>query len=194
MSQSQLFKNRRAGFAPIAVLLILAVLILGGGVVVYQKVLAPKVNPTPRSTIQPSPTPDPTADWKIYSNKQVGFTFKYPSTWTLSEENVPGTIFHLAISEAGTVPYFIINVRDDIDMESYIKSRKMTGMRQEFTSVGARDASLLTEETGTGGEMIWLVNNYKGELIEIIGTYNSSNKNAANRIYVNLVSTFKFLD
>lgn len=29
----------------------------------------------------PSPTPDPTANWKTYENKRLKINFKYPSTW-----------------------------------------------------------------------------------------------------------------
>jgi len=32
-------------------------------------------------TINPSSTPDPTANWKTYTNSEVGFRFKYPSEW-----------------------------------------------------------------------------------------------------------------
>lgn len=36
-------------------------------------------------SIQPSPSPDPTANWEVYTNKYGKFSFKYPSTWYLQE-------------------------------------------------------------------------------------------------------------
>lgn len=71
------------GFASIIILLGIAVIILIGGVVVYQKVLAPKANPTP--TPIASPTPDPTANWKTYTNSILGYQVRYPSDWVIRD-------------------------------------------------------------------------------------------------------------
>lgn len=39
-----------------------------------------KIQPTPQPTnLQPTSTPDPTADWEIYTGSS--YTFKYPSDW-----------------------------------------------------------------------------------------------------------------
>lgn len=42
--------------------------------------------------IQPSPTPDPTANWKTYENSTDFYTVKYPPTWSITEENSTITI------------------------------------------------------------------------------------------------------
>jgi hypothetical protein len=34
-----------------------------------------------------SPTPDPTSDWKPYSNEEMGLSFKYPTDYSVSEKN-----------------------------------------------------------------------------------------------------------
>ncbi len=34
----------------------------------------------------PSPTPDPTANWKTYTNNDLGYSFKYPSTMTMPSD------------------------------------------------------------------------------------------------------------
>ncbi len=49
-----------------------------------------KVIPT---TSQPSPTPDSTANWKMYTNKTYGYSFKYPADWIMMEENQIRTSF-----------------------------------------------------------------------------------------------------
>jgi len=83
--QEKLKSNRK-----IYLLLIVLVVIIVGlvGVVLWlvqqnnqlRKQLA--VSPTPRpEDDQPlAETPDPTANWKVYSNPQTPFTFKYPSS------------------------------------------------------------------------------------------------------------------
>lgn len=38
---------------------------------------------TPEATVGPTATPDPAADWKIYSDKNGSFSFKYPADWFL---------------------------------------------------------------------------------------------------------------
>ena len=38
--------------------------------------------PTPKTLITPTPSSsDPTANWKTYTNKEIGISFKYPSEW-----------------------------------------------------------------------------------------------------------------
>ncbi|MDP3726801.1 MAG: hypothetical protein Q8Q96_00620 [bacterium] len=60
------------------------------------------VQPTPTPTIsQPSPTPDlytegtrsTTANWKIYTNKQYSFQFKYPPDYRIEREDSDKVIF-----------------------------------------------------------------------------------------------------
>lgn len=61
-------------------------------VLIYLNYLKPQSisTPTPSSTPTESisPTPDPTADWKTYENKEYGFSFKYPSNWFLNYDIV----------------------------------------------------------------------------------------------------------
>jgi len=53
---------------------------LGGYVLGTKNTQAPVAN---NVISQPSPTPDPTANWKTYANSQ--FTFKYPLDWKISK-------------------------------------------------------------------------------------------------------------
>jgi hypothetical protein len=41
---------------------------------------------TPAASPSPSTTPDPPADWKVYTNSIQKISFKYPSTWTLDSD------------------------------------------------------------------------------------------------------------
>lgn len=74
----------------IAGLVILFVLVFGAiGFLVYQnyqlKQQISRIPSPPDLPIKPTPTPDPTADWKIYANEKYGFELKYPWHWGISE-------------------------------------------------------------------------------------------------------------
>lgn len=83
------------GLAPIVIVLILAgvVVLVGGGYylgkksVVTTQTTNPIISTVPTSTPTSTPTPtqviDETANWKIYTNNQYSFSFKYPSTLNL---------------------------------------------------------------------------------------------------------------
>lgn len=53
--------DRKTGFAPIAILFVVAVLLLAGGAVVYQKVLAPMISPTSSPSLTPTITTIPSS-------------------------------------------------------------------------------------------------------------------------------------
>lgn len=51
---------------------------LAGGIFYLGRISAPKPENVITSSPQPSPTPDPTANWKTYTDINEGFSFKYP--------------------------------------------------------------------------------------------------------------------
>ncbi len=74
------------GFAPILILIIIAVLI--GGYLIYQNSQNQSKTiplPTPQLTSTPTATPESTnsaetTNWKTYTNTDYGFSFQYPSS------------------------------------------------------------------------------------------------------------------
>lgn len=86
--------SKNNNFLAILLSVFLAITLLIGGYLFLQvqgltKQLAQlQVQPTatPLSTEIPSPTTDPTANWKTYTNTTHGFSFKYPSDWILNSE------------------------------------------------------------------------------------------------------------
>ena len=54
----------------------------------YQQSLTPPIqNASSFTMAKPTPTPDLTANWKTYTNKEFSFTFAYPNTATLGKPN-----------------------------------------------------------------------------------------------------------
>lgn len=67
-------------------LFVLILAILGvGGLYAYKNffIKAPEPTPTPEATSEP--TTNPTANWEVYSNSTHNVSFKYPSSWILTE-------------------------------------------------------------------------------------------------------------
>ena len=73
---------RQAGLAPILIVVLIAVLAVGG-YLIYKLPRTSVSPPAPQTTPAPSPTPDATTNWKTYQTERdnISFSFKYPSIW-----------------------------------------------------------------------------------------------------------------
>lgn len=83
-------------FTPKFVALIIAIVLIGAGAYGAIWWWGNQNSNPPIGGAIPSATPDPTADWKTYTNTQYGFEFKYPSSFSLksladncNDPNVP---------------------------------------------------------------------------------------------------------
>ena len=47
------------------------------------------------SLSEPTPTPDPTAAWQIYTNSKLGFSFRYPQDFTLQQDDLQDSLDHI---------------------------------------------------------------------------------------------------
>jgi hypothetical protein len=92
--------------SPLLIIAIILAVVALLAVVAYffgAKYFAPQLTstPTPVAVLTPSPTIDPTANWKAYTNTTLGFSFKYPETWIesgpLSKEDT--TIIYVTSDE-----------------------------------------------------------------------------------------------
>ncbi len=70
---------KQKGFAPIIIIVLITLGI--AGYFGYRQ-FKPTIN---KFFSSPTPTSDPTADWKTYSDRQGRFSFKYPSAWWIEE-------------------------------------------------------------------------------------------------------------
>ena len=83
----------RKGFAPLLVLVVIAVILTAVGAIAYLQ-FKPKSAPQSQSTTTPQSTPvaqsisapDETANWKTYANTKYNFSFKYPPEWIFEPE------------------------------------------------------------------------------------------------------------
>ncbi len=75
---------------------VVAFIVLGAtaGFLIWKNTKKVTVEPTPTPTIESTPNPDPTVNWKIYDNAEYEFTFKYEPGGTLKEGvNTPEKLF-----------------------------------------------------------------------------------------------------
>jgi hypothetical protein len=94
-------KTIQKGFIAPLILIIIAILVIGGGAYVYtqqkqanplatENVALPQATsttPATSQTISMQQTSDSrTADWKTYTNTELNISFRYPSNWRVQEE------------------------------------------------------------------------------------------------------------
>lgn len=75
-----ILKPKKFPWIKIAIILIILAAIIPSSVLLFSKSKETKVQ-IQTATITPSPTPDPTANWKTYTNNELGFSIKYPKNW-----------------------------------------------------------------------------------------------------------------
>ncbi len=84
--------KKKSPIFTIALIMLLIGILSLAGYFIWTKYLGggkPETTPTPIAVITPTTTPDPTMDWKIYTNMVENFSFRYPPTWIIdvSHEN-----------------------------------------------------------------------------------------------------------
>lgn len=84
--------NKKMVFWIFAILLFLVAFLAGGFFMGIKQNISLNQKPTPtvvQSTPTPTSTPDPTADWKIFTSKKYGFSIKYPTNLAATEITTP---------------------------------------------------------------------------------------------------------
>lgn len=86
ISETPVLLPKKNPLPKIVLLVILGLLVAGvlvyAGIAIGKKQNPPEVIP---QVVEPSPTPDPTANWKTYRNDKYGFEFKYPEDYSLAD-------------------------------------------------------------------------------------------------------------
>ena len=155
----------------------------------------PTQNPAPQKTDLPT-TPDPTANWKTYTNQKYNFSFKYPSSWTISSQGKNDT-YNLLLGFSGPdiKNYEVISfaVKENLNTQDEIKSLNQLSdtfgskvLKTENLSVGNNKGIVITYSTAEGNTPEEAVIEHKGNIYLFI---HSPNINLDQ-----ILSTFKFLD
>ncbi len=193
------------GFAPILIVILVALIAGAGGLLVYQK-SKPATTPEP-ITQQPSPSPIPDAspvptgvdettnpdligaNWKTYTNMEFGYSLKYPSTWTYK------------VSSKGSGQIILLPGDKELPPSepSFVVVTVMNSIKQPLIQGDARNVLINKKYIKIAGA----VDGEQGEFNGFIQTAVSHNNNSYyinldkmeyRGIYDQILSTFKFTD
>lgn len=201
------FKVKQKGLAPILIVLFIALGI--GGYLIYQK------QPKPVSISQPSSNPvtsDETANWKVYTSSQYGFSIKYPATMTLSP-NKNGAIVYFEMKGQpgcqGCKPVMVFvrierktvapeAIIADVVQKEYIKSGFSVTKDFQQIKIGNENGLLSINPGGlpaleySQGAFVIHNNTEFSLILDTNGATNQQNL-GAYALFKQILSTFKFL-
>lgn len=83
------------------------------------------------TTTQPSPTPDPTINWKTYTNINNLYSFKYPQNWFLNPNNGSEMLSDISLDGTG-YPDYIVNFSTDISYTYRVSIESSSGTKKEI--------------------------------------------------------------
>lgn len=182
-------------------LALLAILVLGGiafgAYTMGKKSISP--TPTPITNIQPSPTPDPTADWQTYAGNE--FSFKYPSDWQEERADMTGAVPIGPSKETSdcpkcaggnvgiTVQY--LNNPDSKPFKEFLALGRNIDDYEDFSLPNIDEALMNRNAPGASdvNEGVYINGGNK-----IISIFCSSSICTKNNLFNTILSSFKFTD
>ncbi len=144
---------------------------------------------SPVAVIQPTPTPDLTANWKTYTDDKYKFSFKYPDSWvikTLDSEQYLTTV-ELSPIENQEAPVWAMSIElSKQTYESEIKTQKVAN-GQEINVGGIKGLSGPYNTSPSGWTGKGIVMPYKQTALVILV------QKEFEKSIDQILSTFKFL-
>ena len=221
----------RKGYLTPPVIIILALITFGVALTLYfntnlLKNIKNKPTPSPESSVQtqPSPTPDETANWKTYTNSNLGFSLKYPEFLCVeSRDTVRIELRNCVIDEFGAnyplsqippeafvrISITVDKIDHNISIEEYL-NQKYPPNKYGLPSYQNQEATMekitIDNQPGRLSEKgmlfentvktAWIKNNTR---IYEITTYSREETGGeysqkASRVFDQILSTFRFLD
>lgn len=189
-------------FNPILILVVVILLVLVGvgGLFLGKSLNGPQKSTQPAAyslpTQIPTPTPDPTANWKTYSNTLAKFEIKYPAEWKEKTSPTSGLPVFYSVDEKEVLFYNFgpkggMSMGDTID--NFCKGRHMKEIRRlfldNFPAVYCQDPTL--EPNRIFNQVLVQKDDFQ---IEINGDFVKEDSENSLKIYNQILSTFKFLD
>ena len=187
----------------ILIYLIIGAVLYGG---IYYFVLSKQnskqySHPTTKTSLSPSTTPDPTADWKTHTNTKYGFSFKLPEQFTIDERDSqqPPQVYSaliydnskpkITIEGGSTNPYMYITVTESKDSVLEYLNIKPTGLTYENIKVGENQFTHVKETDRMANKVNDVNYIKKGNYIFSIA---NSHAPIDESIFNQILSTFKF--
>lgn len=200
--------NSQKGLSPIAIIVIIAVFF--GGYLIYQN--QNRVIPlNQQNTQSPSPSNE-TTNWKIYTNKDAGYSISYPESWQVENSNTDGLyVFSPNKAKDNQKFYVLIQVeKTDKEPGTWLKGKTIGGVccpddariSSPFTVDGKVFYVVLTSQSqypgiiGQSNGKIYYLSAASGFLDGGKYYYDQTDKALMDNINVadKIMKTFKFLD
>lgn len=180
----------------IGLCILMLLLGIGIGIVLarylYQKPTIPVITST-------TPIPDLTANWKMYTNKELSFNLKYPSDWVIDFEKENANILNL--SSANSVLHLLNYEDKSINTKEYLSKLDRIGSvgvkNTKEAVVGGLNALQRLEGPFGSGFYLWSTYFKNGDSffqITIEPKKGGEVRTEDFDIYNQILSTFKFMD
>lgn len=137
-----------------------------------------------------SPTTDPTADWKTYTNNNFEFSFKYPSNFSYSEKADP----YYLISSQPLIKIDIHTVGNPVSTECLKLTHTETNSNlliQRYSFVSSAKCGVTID---TDKEILVTNTNSSSSEPGIIFSYSSTQATESEKIFNQILPTFKLTD
>jgi hypothetical protein len=176
------------------VLLILAILALGGYLVWTKYFSSPKTTSTPTPIAIVTPTQDLTANWNTYANSIYGFEFKYPLDWQTysSTDNSAGIINLTDSNKCYSIDFTVISdISETLSqyvISTYGAGGQQDNLKEKFVSSFGETAIIGPQGVGEIKSILYKNNT---TIIQSTVIKNPDNTCLAAQ-YDQILSTFKF--
>ena len=182
----------KKGFTAPTIPVVVAVLILVVGGIIYlnKSNISQVLPPIPSATIIPSPIPDETANWKIYTNKNFNFSFEYPNDVEI-DESLINDFYTLSI-RSGKSQLLIAPQGKYTDAPCVI-TKSMSNITKSSFTVKIGDKQTSGELVTFNGERTATCKLIISQGYDFLFDYPSPNSQA-RQIFAQILSTFKFTD
>lgn len=191
---------------PILLMSVLIVLLLGTSAFLYYQNtnLQKQINALQVSPLASS-TPNPTTNWKTYTNSKAGYEIKYPAGWFITNDAISNV--QSPLPEKGTVVinfYSVDGSTTNLDklLDSILKDFKSMGGDPAFTSYESKTSTTVAEYPalkvsgkGYGGNYLsYLIANSNTKTNAHISiTFQEGDLENFQSTIDQILSTFKFL-
>lgn len=136
----------------------------------------------------PETTPDPTADWKTYTNTEIGFSFKFPSEWKMQTGIANSGLISLETSSNNR---FFAWYSPSVTISEWLEET------QSGKIIGKKTIGAYTFTVVQGGSMLesleYIIDVKGNGIIRFVIEPNSNNSES-EKLFDQILSTFNFIE